>query len=246
MWRNRFTATTLLLWAVCSLACSEGSTAADCDDDACGDDGTTTSSGNVVSTRGAGGAGGSGSATGGGQTGAGAGSSMPPDVSQCSEFESITAYFGYLNDTRVNYDSHDRYKGIPWQGAQHNARTFPLQFAWSETLAAQAQQEAERIANGASPSGTHVPGADPFTRDLWIDGINTEAWRIATAEYPGDWEPENFTGNTSAALKNSNGSARLGFFYHDFGGDGPVITQAGLGAAIAADCVVWWVLQLGP
>jgi hypothetical protein len=216
----------------------------DCDDAGCSDD-ATTGSGNVVGS-GSGGAGGFGSTTGSGATGAGAGSSTPPDVSQCSEFDTIPAYFAYLNDTRVNYDPHDRYKGIPWQGAQHDTRTFPLQFAWSDALAAQAQQEAMRIANGAAPPGTHVPGPDPFTRELWIDGINTSAWRIVAAEYPGDWEPEDITGNTSAALKNSNGSARLGFFYHDFGGDGPVITQAGLGAAIAADCVVWWVLQLGP
>ena len=49
------------------------------------------------------------------------------------------------------------------------------------------------------------------------------------------------------ALDKSNGSARMGLFYHDFGGDGPAIHRFGVGAAIVGDCTeIWWVIQFAP
>jgi len=165
-------------------------------------------------------------------------------IADCSHFATIADHFAYLNQTRRDYEPHDRYRGIPWQGAYHNAITFPLVFTWSDPLASTAQTEASRIAAGGQPVGVFVPGQNGENRDMWIDGLDTGGWRITAREAPGDWEAPPF-GHEKAALHPSNGSARMGLFYHDFGGAGPVITAMGLGGATTPACEVVWVLQMG-
>ena len=144
------------------------------------------------------------------------------------------------------FGRHERYKGIPWQGAYHEVTTFPNEFARDAALDARAQTEAERVAAQTAPDGVEVPGASPGQRSFWVSGTSTADWRITLSEEPSDFEaPGGFGGSDIPfALDSSNGSERLVFHYHDSGGDGPVITHMGLGAACDGTRT-WWVLQMG-
>ena len=195
---------------------------------------------------------------GGTASGVDAGSDAPPGsadgaiadaggraIGDCSHFPSIAAHADFLNQTRRDYEPHERWRGIPWQGESHSTVTFPIAFALTPGLAADAQIEAQRIAGGGEPAGVQVPGQNGENRDLWIDGLSTAAWRITAIEYPGDWNVPMW-GHEAAALHPSNGSARMAFFYHDFGGVGPSISQMGVGGIATQDCRVVWVLQMAP
>ena len=166
------------------------------------------------------------------------------DLGGCSHFATIAEHAAFLNQTRVDYDAHGRYRGIPWQGQDHETRTFPLAFTLSDALARSAQQEAERVAVGGTPVGVLVPGQNGENEAIWIDGLGTAAWRITAIEYAGDWDVPPF-GHERAALHPSNGSARMGFFYHDFGGTGPAIQAMGVGGMRTPSCEVVWVMQMG-
>jgi len=166
-------------------------------------------------------------------------------LGDCSHFASIEAHVAYLNQTRSQYEPHDRWRGIPWTGESHTMVTFPLTFTVASDLTPLAQTEAARIAGGGTAQGTKVPGQNGENRELWVDGLNSAAWRITAIEFPGDWTVPMF-GHERAALHPTNGSARMAFFYHDFGGAGPVITRIGVGGAVASDCSVAWVLQFAP
>jgi len=172
-----------------------------------------------------------------------------PDISDCSYFADVQAFFEEMNTQRGSYGGeppylpHDRWKGIPWEGEYHNNWTFPVRFTWDDGLAAQALEEAQRLADGGAPAGTQVAGQNGCCRDFWIDGLNTADWRLTAAEYPGDYDDPY---NSTAAFTPGNGSARMGLFYHDFGGDGPAINRMGVGAVSTASCEVWWVMQFGP
>lgn len=167
-----------------------------------------------------------------------------PSIGDCSNFATIDEHFAYLNQSRIDYEPHERYRGIAWQGEYHNMVTFPITFTWSDALATTAQAEAARVAAGGAPIGVLVPGQNGENRDMWISGLGTASWRITAIEQPGDWEVAGFGGHEHAALHPSNGSARMDFFYHDFGGT-PVITRMGVGGVATADCRVVWVLQMG-
>ena len=166
-------------------------------------------------------------------------------LGDCSHFATIDAHVAYLNQTRSDYEAHDRWRGIPWSGESHTTVTFPLQFPVDGELAAPAQIEAARVAAGGVPAGTKVLGQNGENRELWVDGLNSAAWRITAIEMPGDWTVPMF-GHERAALHPSNGSARMALFYHDFGGAGPAIKRIGVGGAVSTDCRVAWVLQLAP
>lgn len=170
-----------------------------------------------------------------------------------AHFATVDDFYAFLMQQRREYGGedgfgrHERYKGIPWQGAYHEDTTFPNEFARDATLDARAQAEAERLAATSAPDGVEVPGASPGQRSFWVSGINTADWRISLAEEAGDFDAAGGFGGGDLpfALDSSNGSARLGFHYHDFGGDGPVITHMGMGAACDGTRT-WWVLQMGP
>lgn len=186
-----------------------------------------------------------------------------PDVGACSSFASVEAFFAYVNDERGQYGGmfgtlpHVRYKGLPWQGESHEDFTFSTIFSWDDGLAAQAQAQADAIAAGSAPSGTQSTGSNGLPlcsmSPMWIDGLNTASWSIALGETPADWNPP-ASGScppTTFALSPDNQHARMGLFYHDFGGDGPAIHRLGVGAALEhgpvdGECRVWWVLQFGP
>ncbi|TET32665.1 MAG: hypothetical protein E3J72_19040 [Planctomycetota bacterium] len=155
--------------------------------------------------------------------------------------------FNYVNEERGSYSNHDPYKGIPWKGSYHNNRTFPLSFSWDDALAGSAQAEAESLAAGGSPQGTRVNGQDSSQqKPFWVSGINTGNWMISCKEDPGDWDNyKTMSSDKKFALHSSNGSARLGLHYHDFGGDGPRISRLGVGGAADGSGSTWWVLQFG-
>lgn len=178
------------------------------------------------------------------------------DVGECSNFTSAMQLHTYLNTERNQYGSgfmpHQRYKGYPWQGEGHDMFTFAIPFAWDDGLAASAQAEAEALAAGGAPSGHQQNGSNglPFcpAAPFWIDGLNTSSWKISFAEHETDWMPPPEHPDSCPApfaLSADNQHARMGLFYHDFGGDGPAITKVGVGGAVGADCEVWWVLQFG-
>jgi hypothetical protein len=172
-----------------------------------------------------------------------------PDISPCSNFAEVGELFDWINEQRGAYAGegpylpHSRYKGIPWQGEGHEIYTFATRFSWDDALAGSALEEAQRLADGGVPAGVQVAGQNGQNRDFWVDGLNTKDWRITAPEYPGDWEGT----YAPSALHISNGSVRMGLYYHDFGGDGPAITRLGMAAVIADPnaCALWWVLQFG-
>jgi hypothetical protein len=169
-----------------------------------------------------------------------------PALAACSHFASLEEAHAFVNQERAGYEAHGRYRGIPWQGEDHEMRTFALTFSWSPDLAAAADAEARRLASGGEPAGVFVPGQNGENRDLWVDGLGTSSWRISTSELPGDWDVIGLFGHEKASLHPSNGSARMALYYHDFGGQGPAITRVGLGASATPSCEVFWVLQMGP
>jgi hypothetical protein len=171
-----------------------------------------------------------------------------------SHFADVAAFYDFLMEKRRQYGGedgygrHDRYKGIPWQGEYHTNTTFPNEFAWDDSLAVRAASEAARLAGGGAADGEEIPGASPGQRPYWIADINTADWRISFAEEPGDFDADGggfASGDLPFALDSSNGSARLGFHYHDFGGDGPIINRMGVGASCAGE-TTWWGMQMGP
>jgi hypothetical protein len=185
-------------------------------------------------------------------TGTGGG---PGEPCATSGLEDTTALYDFLMEQRRAYGGsdgihgrHDRWKGIPWVGEYHTNTTFPDVFDLDSALAARAQTEADRLAGGGAPAGEECSGQSMNQRSFWDDAIDTADWRISFAEEAGDWDPPDdggFGGGDPAfALHQSNGTSRLGFHYHDFGGDGPVITHMGIGVS-CADETTWWVLQMG-
>lgn len=237
-------------------------------DDGDGDDGDDGSDGNE-GTDGHGGDGatdeGDDNTEGGGETNEGdgdddtGGPDTDPDLGSCSRYADAAGFFGLINSIRADYGGegiylpHSRYKGLPWEGEGHEDWTFSTQFSWDDGLAQVAQAEAERLAAGGNPSGTQVSGQAAIHNPFWIDGVNTASWMITAWEEPGDWvqDPNNpFSSDVPFALDKSNGSARQGLHYHDFGGDGPAIHYLGVGGALTENadgsCRVWWVLQFGP
>jgi hypothetical protein len=168
------------------------------------------------------------------------------DISQCSHFADVGGLHDEINQIRDSYvDSgmtlcHSRYKGIPWEG-ENAGMTWPSYFTWDDCLAEMAQALAEDIAAGAAThGGTRVDGQNGCCADFYMDNLFEDDFRITFTEAPGEYD------NGSFALSQGNGSARMGLFYHDFDGDGPVIQQIGIGASADANCNVTWVLQFGP
>jgi hypothetical protein len=145
--------------------------------------------------------------------------------------------FDYFNQKREGYAPHDRYKGFPFEGGYHGNVTWPLAMQWSPEAAAIAQAEADAVAAGKAPTGKATfanPGAGP----LYVDGVNTTTYMVTGVEWAG-----NFTGGETCTLCSGNPFARMGLFYQDPGGDGPVLTQVGIGASDAGGGDTVWVYR---
>jgi hypothetical protein len=110
---------------------------------------------------------------------------------------------------------------------------------WSDKAAKAAQIEADAVAGGASPSGKKT-FANPGQLPIYINGINTASYMVGGKERPGT-----FT-TTACTLCNSNPFMRMGVFYHDPGGAGPVLKSLGIGAADMGGGDTWWVMRFAP
>ncbi len=152
-----------------------------------------------------------------------------------SNFESVDGMFAYLNEQRAGYWSHERWRGLPFYGSSHTTYTWPEAFQWDAGLAADAQAEADAVAGGASPSGYETDG-NPGTEHLWIDGVDTARYMVSGREAADIW------GSQESALGRENGFMRMAVYYHDPGGEGPVLERVGIGAADEGAGHTWWVL----
>ena len=184
---------------------------------------------------------------GGGTAGAGAGADAGSDAGSGgatfgsgSFFSSVDEFFDYVNEKRQSYAPHDRWAGFPFAGGYyHDNVTWPYVMQWSDAAAIAAQAEADAVAGGAAPSGQET-GANPGQLPIYIDGLNTADYQVGGKERPGSFPTETCT------LCNSNGFMRMGVFYHDPGGDGPVLTSLGIGAADMGNGDTWWVMRFAP
>jgi hypothetical protein len=157
-----------------------------------------------------------------------------------SHFGSVTEFFDYLNSKRESYANHKRYSGFPFSGGYyHSNETWPIKMQWSETAAVSAQSEADAVAKGSTPSGKQT-FANPGQLPIAIHGINSTGYMVGGKERPGSFPTETCT------LCNSNPFMRMAVFYHDPGGEGPVLTKVGIGAADLGNGHTWWVMRFAP
>ena len=214
-----------LLGITCDAGSSGGS---DDDDDSSSGGGSDAGSGGATDAGSDGGNGGTGSGSGG--------DAVEPSFGSGSHFDSVMAMFDYVNGQRTSYQPHDRYKGFPFGGGSYHTNvTWPITFTWSAAAAATAQAEANAVAAGGTPSGSETD-SNPGANHLFIAGLNTADYMVTAQESAGAFSTDQCT------LCNSNPFMRMAVFYHDPGGDGPVLTELGIGAAaVGAD--TWWVLK---
>ncbi len=178
----------------------------------------------------------------------GDGSTLPTDGIWSKDkpyYNSASELCDYVNASRKLSSSHERYKGFPWKGAYHSIKTWPISFTHDLSLDTVAQLEADRLAKEGTPVGGST--ADSSWRNpIWVSGTNTSSYMVTSQDEPGDWDPTTSFAS-KAALIESNGSARMGLFYQDPGGGGPVLTRMGCGGALALDGKSkWWVVVLRP
>jgi hypothetical protein len=176
---------------------------------------------------------GTGTSTGTGTGGGGSGSGGTPTLGFNSAYSSVQDMHQTFNGWRQTYMSHDRYKGFPWQGSYHNTVTWPSSFKWDDGLAAEAQAEADRLNAGGECKG------EPISQ-MAILGRNTSKYMIATIE-----PDAGSKGKEAVWSSKDHGSARMAIHYFDPGGDGPVLTRTGIGAAAVDNGNTWWVYIYG-
>jgi hypothetical protein len=163
------------------------------------------------------------------------------------DFKTPDELCAYVNKNRQDYQPHDRFKGPPWSGSYHTNTTWPLTFTMDSALMAEATMKAQALAGGQQPQGNPYSDGEPPPHEyLWITGVDTAHYVIASQEKPGDWSPEMFTGNIKAGITPTNGTSRMAMFYHDPGGSGPVLSKIGCGGAQSpGGSSWWWVVILG-
>jgi hypothetical protein len=157
-----------------------------------------------------------------------------------SFFSSVDDFFDYLNDGREGYVSHSRWQGFPFDltnGYTHYNMTWPLTFTWSDSLAAEAQAEADDVASGGTPSGSPTP-SELFVEPIYISGVNTTHYIVGGRELAGNFSTSNCT------LCTSHGMMRLAFYYQDPDSIGPVLTEIGVGASDMGDGNTWWTIVM--
>jgi hypothetical protein len=157
-----------------------------------------------------------------------------------SNFSSVKEFLAYVNQKRESYSNHKRWAGFPFSGGHYHTNvTWPYTMKWSDQAASAAQSEADAVAGGVAPSGKKT-FANPGQLPIVIDGLNSASYMVGGKERPGSFTTETCT------LCNSNPFMRMGVFYHDPGGDGPVLTHIGVGAADLGNGDTWWVIRFAP
>jgi hypothetical protein len=156
--------------------------------------------------------------------------------------------FCYVNRKRMSYVEHGRSNG-PIDDAGDGSVTWPYMMDWDKDLVDSAQAEAERVAGGGSPAGSMV-GAGFGAKSLWIKGNNTADYVLTTVDdYVTDWwdpTPCCHDPGTPSGISVSNGAARMGLYYHDSSGAGPVLTRMGTGMVENGNGARVWVVRLAP
>lgn len=161
-------------------------------------------------------------------------------------FHTATELCAYVDSERASYQGHDRFRGPPWSGEYHQTVTWPLQLAADAELSSAAQAEASALAAGQPPAGQpYSDGSPPPHRYLYVAGVGTDAYTIATEEIAGDWTTD-LAGNLTAGITSNNGTARMALFYHDEGGTGPTLTRIGCGGAASPSGGRFWVVKMAP
>ena len=166
--------------------------------------------------------------------------------SDAPPFETASELCAYIDSERASYQGHDRFRGPPWTGEYHQTVTWPLQLAVDASLSAAAQAEALALASGQAPAGQpYSDGSPPPHQYLYVAGVGTDAYSLATEEHPGDWTTD-IAGNLTAGITSNNGTARMALFYHDEGGTGPALTRIGCGGAASPGGGRFWVVKMAP
>jgi len=164
-------------------------------------------------------------------------------------FTSTKQMYDYINMLRQQYSNHIPYDGYPFQGANAQAMTWTTTLVWDASLAAKAQTEADRLANGDKPSGQYFP----FMNDANGEGFTT--YGLDTPEYViasrADGALPPFT-NAYGIMEpahhfcfSSNGFFRMAVAYQTGSGAYNKKTRLGVGAAEGGTNVTWWVLIFG-
>ncbi|HFE47025.1 MAG TPA: hypothetical protein ENJ18_16330 [Nannocystis exedens] len=153
-----------------------------------------------------------------------------------SVLDDVSDMFDYVNGERQDYQPHDRYRGFPLAGGYHQTVTWPIVLEWSDSAAAIAQAQAQAVAQGAAPKGMPT-FANPGTEPVYVEGVDTTMYMVEGVERPDQFLTEICT------LCNSNPAMRMSVFYQDPGGQGPVLTKLGIGAADMGNGDTWWVLR---
>lgn len=160
-------------------------------------------------------------------------------------FSTAEELCAWVNQQRQGYAPHDRWRGLPVSGEYHQNVTWPMAFTVDPSVSALADAEAKRVAAGGAPAGT--PVQLNFNKTLWFSGLNSSSYQVTSSDVPGDWIPAQFTGDFTAGLTTGNPAARMGIYYQDPGGGGPVLARMGCGAALAANGQSrHWVILLRP
>jgi hypothetical protein len=176
----------------------------------------------------------------GDDAGDGDGDDDGPSFGAGSAFDDVNDMFNYLNDQRLNYQPHSRWKGFPFgQGEYHQNITWPLTMEWSDEAAALAQAEADAVAAGQTPAGQQT-AANLGQGPLHVYALNTDQYMVSATEYSGK-----FNTNLCTPCK-ANGFMRMAVYYHDPGGDGAVMTKLGVGAADMGNGDTRWVFRFAP
>lgn len=152
--------------------------------------------------------------------------------------------FDYINSMRSSYANHGGYDGYPWKGVNKDPYTWTVKMAWDDSLAKEAQTEADSIAGGGSPKGErfayqNVGGAEA----IWLTGIDTPKYMLSAKS------DINIEGK-GAALEykwhsKGNGTVRMGIFYQTGSDPHANKCKLGVGKADLSDGSVWWVLIFG-
>lgn len=146
----------------------------------------------------------------------------------------------YVNFQRQVYSVHDPVDGYPDACEHADAMTWSITFSWDDTLAAEAQAEAERLASGGSPNGRryeHFDGGfdNKGSEDMYLSGLETPKYWICGESDPNKYHDWHDSGN---------GAIRLGLFYQTGTGSYNTKSRIGVGMADTSSGTTWWVILI--
>jgi hypothetical protein len=147
-----------------------------------------------------------------------------PSFGSNSAFDDVHDMADWINSQRQGYEPHDRYWGIPFSNDHFHANfTWPIVMTWDDAAAGIAQNAADDIADGTMPTGLiSVEGGI-----IYVSSPCTAPYTVHTSE---------------DTMSSVNPFMRMAAYYHDFGGEGPVLDKIGIGASDMGDGDTAWVL----